>query len=288
MRFDRSGWLVLATVACAFAQTAWADIDPVDISSLAAVATRDDILTSTYVWRNVPNHAFKPGEELLFVIKWGVVSAGDATLSLRDLEEMHGRTAYHLVSEAHSNSVVDAFYHVEDRHDIWIDQKALVTLRYEKRIHEGGYHLEQKNVLDQSHGRFYERAYRFDKKIYENSEGAMPPNSLDVLGSLYYIRTLPLAVNTSYTVDVVSNDKVYPLVIKVKRREKIKVPAGRFDCFVVEPQLRSSDVFVSKGKKLEVWMTADERHMPVRMRSEVAIGHVSADLLDYRDDKVIQ
>jgi len=49
------------------------------------------------------------------------------------------------------------------------------------------------------------------------------------------------------------------------------------DCFRVEPVLREPGVFVSKGKKLQVWMTTDETHMPVLMRSEIFIGHVSAE-----------
>jgi len=79
-----------------------------------------------------------------------------------------------------------------------------------------------------------------------------------------------------------SEDTVYPLMVKVKKRQTIKVKAGRFDCFLVEPQLRKPGIFISKGKKLEVWLTADERRMPVLMRSEVFIGHVSAELVSQR------
>ena len=75
---------------------------------------------------------------------------------------------------------------------------------------------------------------------------------------------------------------MYPLVVNVLKRETIKVPAGKFDCRVVEPFLRGPGIFISKGKKLEVWLTDDADRIPVRMRSEVAIGHVSAELLHYR------
>ena len=96
------------------------------------------------------------------------------------------------------------------------------------------------------------------------------------------MRTLPLAVGQSYTLDVLSGDKIWPLVVLVKRRETVKVTGGRFDCFVLEPVLRQPGIFVTKGKKVEVWITADERRMPVRMRSEVAIGHVAAELVNYK------
>ncbi len=107
----------------------------------------------------------------------------------------------------------------------------------------------------------------------------MPPEVMDSFGSLYYVRTLPLETGQTYTMDVHSGDKIYPLVVHVLKREKAKVPAGKFNCIVVEPVLRGPGIFVSKGKKLQVWLTDDERRLPVRMRSEVFIGHVSAELL---------
>jgi hypothetical protein len=87
--------------------------------------------------------------------------------------------------------------------------------------------------------------------------------------------------------DVLSGDKVYPLEVKVKKRERIKVPAGKFDTILVEPLLRAPGIFVAKGKKLEVWLTDDPRRLPVRLRTEVFIGHVSAELLPQKTAQAI-
>ena len=176
--------------------------------------------------------------------------------------------------------MVSTFYKVQDTNEVWLDKQSLLTVRYEKQIKEGKYQIEEtSDLLDQINHHWKTRSYRVDKNSYEEKEGPLPPNALDAFGSLYYIRTLPLQVGQTYTVDVHSGDKVYPLTVSVLKREKIKVPAGKFDCIVVEPFLRGPGIFVSKGKKLIVWLTDDERHMPVRMRSEVFIGHVSAELL---------
>jgi hypothetical protein len=230
-------------------------------------------------WRTVANTAFGPGEHLAFEIKWGVITGGYASLAVDGIEWIDGRPAYHLVSEARSAGIVNTFYKVRDRNDAWLDQQALVSVRYEKRIREGKYRIEETADLDQVAHRYVVDSYRIDKDRQETKEGQIPPHVLDVFGSLYYVRTLPLAVGASYTMDVFSNGKVFPLVVKVLKREKVKVPAGKYDCFRVQPILREPGIFVSKGRKLEVWLTADERRMPVRMRSEVFIGHVAADLI---------
>ena len=64
--------------------------------------------------------------------------------------------------------------------------------------------------------------------------------------------------------------------------ETVKTSAGKFPCIVVEPQFRGEGIFVSKGKSLKVWLTDDEYKMPVKMESEVFIGSVSAELLEYK------
>ncbi len=241
-----------------------------------------EIAPSTMTWRSLPHTTFGVGEDLHYVVKWGVVLAGYSSLSVPEIVDINHRPTYHIVSTARSGGVVSAFYHVEDHNDVWLDEEALITVRYEKRIHEGKFQIDETSLLDQVAHRWKTRSYRLDKNTYEEKEGDLPANALDSFGSLYYVRTLPLEVGQIYTLDVHSGDKVYPLIVKVLKREKIKVPAGKFDCIVVEPFLNGPGIFISKGKKLQVWLTDDERRIPVRMRSEIMIGHVSAELTPYQ------
>src|SRR5579864_440016 len=76
---------------------------------------------SSPTWRSVPNTAFGPGEDLLFVISWGVITGGYSLLSVHGIETVNGRPSYHLVEDANSAGLVDTFYHVHDRNDSWVD-----------------------------------------------------------------------------------------------------------------------------------------------------------------------
>ena len=60
----------------------------------------------------------------------------------------------------------------------------------------------------------------------------------------------------------------------------MKVEAGTFDCLVVEPVQETAGLFKHKGK-LKVWMTDDDRKMPVLMKSKVLVGYLSAELIRY-------
>lgn len=274
------------------ARVAAAPMEPIPVVSLSPTtlvsSTYSVVITSPIVahatasWRIASPAPFFPGEDLQFSIKWGIVVGGYSTLSIPEIVDVNGRPTYHIISTARSGGVVTAFYKVEDKNDVWLDRDALVTVRYEKRIREGRYRIEETSLLDQIHLRWTTRSFRLDRNSYEEKSGDLPANALDSFGSLYYVRTLPLEPGQSHTIDVHSGDKVYPLVVNVIKRETVKVPAGRFNCVLVEPILRGPGIFISKGKKLQVWITDDARRMPVRMRSEVFIGHVSAELTDFK------
>ena len=224
--------------------------------------------------------AFQEGEKLTFAIRWGVVTGGYATLGVPSIDLIGQEPAYHILSEAHSTGMVETFYKVRDKNEAWMDTASPRSLRYSKKIVEGTYSVDQVVDLDQTARTFHMTEIRHDKNdAVEEKKGEIPSNVLDVLSSLYYIRSLPLEVGKSFTIDVHSGEKTWPLVVNVKKMEKVKVKAGKFLCYRVEPVLREKGIFISKGKKLEVWMTADARHMPVLMRSEIFIGHVSAELV---------
>jgi len=103
----------------------------------------------------------------------------------------------------------------------------------------------------------------------------------DVLSAFYFIRTQDLKVGKSLFVDNHTDKKNYPLEVKVLRKERVKVPAGTFNCVVVEPILKASGIFKQKGS-LTVWLTDDEIKMPVLMKSKVIVGSISTELTNYR------
>jgi hypothetical protein len=107
----------------------------------------------------------------------------------------------------------------------------------------------------------------------------VPERVQDVLSSLYYVRTMEIEVGKSLFIDNHADEKNYPLEVRVLKIERVKVPAGTFECFVLEPILKASGIFQHKGR-LTVWLSTDPSHIPVMMKSSVAIGAINAVLID--------
>ncbi len=223
------------------------------------------------IFRSLENQAFGLGEKLVFDISYGPINAGVAVMEVKEIVPMAGRDCYHVISTAESNKFFSRFFKVEDRAESFVDVKGLFPWKFEKHLREGKYRADRWAIYDQVN-----HTVSTDRGDME-----VPPYVQDVLSALYFVRTLEMAVGQPLFIQNHSGKKVYSLEVKIHRRERVKVPAGTFECFVAEPILKAGGVFKHEGR-IWVWLTADERKMPVLMKSKVIIGSIDAKLRSYR------
>jgi len=221
--------------------------------------------------RFVENVAFGTREKLTFDINYGFINAGVASMEVVRLIEYENRPCYQIVTRAQSNKFFSTFYKVEDRVESIIDAVGMFSWRFEKNLREGNYRVDRTCSFDQRNHIVY----------YKDDTLAVPPFVQDALSVLFYVRTQKLEPGISLSIDNFTDGKLYPLEVRVLKRERVTVEAGTFDCIVVEPLLKTVGVFKHKGK-LKVWLTDDRLKMPVLMKSKVLVGSITAELTDYR------
>ena len=220
------------------------------------------------------------GEELKYGVYYSFIKAGTAYIKNRGLTTVNGRKAYLLQTTAFSAAVIDAFFKVRDVNYSWIDAENFYSLGYTQSVREGSYKRDEWLIFDYPRNLFYgELQKKEDPRVIS---GPLSMQVLDMLSSLYYVRAQKLEIGKDIVFDIINRERQYPLVVKVLGKETVKTAAGKFNCIVVEPQFRGEGIFVSKGKSLKVWLTDDEYKMPVKMKTEVFIGSVSAELLEYK------
>jgi hypothetical protein len=243
--------------------------------SLGADSGRDTVDLTPYLTARGARAAkvpWKIGEYFQFSIDWSGVNGGSALMQVQNMQTVDGHRTWRIVTKAESNSFVSKFYKVRDRAESFIDAESLYTRRFEKHLREGSYRKDISVRYDQEAG----------KAIYEGgSKIDVPPRVHDVLSAFYYVRTRPLPEGGVVSIPTHDNEKSYDMVVKVIRRERVEVPAGKFDCVLVEPVLKSEGIFKSKGQML-VWLSDDERRIPVQVKSKVPIGSISVSLTDMR------
>lgn len=103
----------------------------------------------------------------------------------------------------------------------------------------------------------------------------------------YWFRLHPLKDALEVKSPVTDGKKLVLGQAQVIRREKVKVEAGEFDTYLVQPELKHiGGVFEkSKDAKLNVWVTADERRIVAKIRSKVVVGHFTGELTAFEGVK---
>jgi len=226
--------------------------------------------------RVVDNNSFGVGERLEFEISYGPINAGSAVMEVKEVVPMNGRDSYRVISTAQSNRFFSAIYRVEDRVESFIDIQGLFPWKFQQKLQEGKHRANRWAVYDQINHTVSTNRGDLDT----------PPYVQDVLSILYYARTQEMAVGETLYVDSHSGRKVYPLAVKILSRERVEVPAGTFNCLVVEPMLKAGGLFKHEGR-IWVWLTDDAVRLPVLMKTKVIIGTVDAKLKTYRLGKIL-
>jgi hypothetical protein len=224
-------------------------------------------------FRTVENNAFTVGEKLTFNVKYGFVKAGVAVMEIPRIRKIAGREVYHITFKVNSLSGFDSFYKVRDRYETYLDVKGLFPWRFEQHVREGGFTMDFAAFFDHRRG------------IAKTRKGAykIPPNVNDIVSAFYYARTLDysnLKEGDKFKLQNFYKEKVYPLDVVYRGKEKIKVEAGTFDCIMVEPIIIKGGLFKTEGKII-IWLSDDVRKIPVKVKTKILIGSIDAELVSY-------
>ncbi len=219
---------------------------------------------------------FRPGEKMHYVLKYGVIPAGEASLEVHDMDEIQGEEAYHFVMTARSNAFIDIFFKVRDRIDSYTDTGMNHSLYYKKDQKEGG--TRRKIRVDFNWDKNESTYVNFDNEPKVLNQ---PPGAFDPLSVFYFSRLLDLQKGKKYEHPVTDGDKTMMGILRVMGRETIRVPAGVFNTLVLEPDLQKVEgVFFKEQKaKIKLWVTDDEHRLLVMMKSKAIVGSFVAELV---------
>ncbi|MBN1849524.1 MAG: DUF3108 domain-containing protein [Deltaproteobacteria bacterium] len=235
------------------------------------------LLIETTSWASDIHSPFHSKERLVFKVRWAFIHAGDVVLEILPTESIEGVQAYHFVMSARTTEFVDFFYQIRDRVDSYTDISMTHSFLYMKEQHG---HLKNKIVVDMDCEKGWARYSNFGK-----SEEPIPiqPGSFDPLSIFYAFRAHQLKENIVIQIPVTDGQRCLISNAKVIKREPVQVPGGIFDTYLVEPEMGSINGIFKKSEnaKLLIWVTADARQMPVKIKSGVKVGSFIAELVSY-------
>ena len=232
-------------------------------------------------WGETPDLPFRSGEKMTFQVRWSFILAGEATIELLPVTKISEEDAYHFLFTAKTSEFVDIFYKVRDRIESYTDISMHHSLFY-SRSHEG------KSVKDTTVEFDWDKNQAQYSRIGGNKKIdplPIPEGTFDPLSVFFAFRMSNLDLKKEISIPVTDGKQVALGKVNVIKEEKVIVNGTSYDTFLVEPELGDiGGVFEkSKDAKLQVWVTSDDRRIPVRIKSEVIVGNFVADLISYRD-----
>jgi hypothetical protein len=226
--------------------------------------------------------AFGPGERIAMRVSWARMLAGRASLVVGK-GERSGRPVLELVLEARSQGFFAWLtrFKVEDRTVAAWDPERGCSMGIEKRLREGRHRRDQRVVFDPVAGAAQVEDPRLPQLRYEVGDCVQ-----DVLSAFFVARAAGWGADGALpSVRTFDNGRLFDLRFRPVRREELDLPAPlgpdvptrAFEVLLVP----ETGVFEQQGR-LMLWVTDDDRRIPVRLRAKAPVGWVSADLESYR------
>ena len=209
---------------------------------------------------------FASGETLVFSLTYLGMTGGTATMTVASVP--NDATRLRMTSLAEASSSFSRIYKVRDSLETVVGRSDFSTLYYRKQQNEGGKKKDEVTVVDQAKGTFTRKG----------KTKVVPHPVFDPLSLIYYLRLQDLTPGRSYKFTVLADGKVYPFEVEVTKRETITTDAGKFNCVVLQPKVKGVGIFRDEDSDLTIWYSDDARHLPVRIRSDVKIGTITASL----------
>ena len=209
------------------------------------------------------NETYEAGETLDYTVTWMKVTGGTARMTISPLDDAQ----YRITSVVKSGGGLGRLFKIRDEIETTVAREDFSTLKIVKKLDERGDKMLETITIEDG------IAYRKRKKVRKTP---VPRPVFDSISVIYYFRTLELAPGKSYELNLIDGGKLYTVHGNVVKREQITTSMGTFNALLVEPQMASAGV--QREERLFIWYSDDERRLPLRIRTEVKFGSVTATL----------
>lgn len=216
--------------------------------------------------------AFQPGEVLTYKLKYGFITAAEATIKVTNSTlPFDGKSTYRLSVDARTSGSFDVFYKVRDRYDSYIDKTNLTPYFYQENVREGKYKREDKARFTQS-----------TRKVVSNRGTFTGPThqTFDLVSAYYFARSLDISklkTGDQFALNYFLGDGISQLKIEYIGKEVVKSKLGSIRCLKFSPSIQPGRIF-RKDSRLYLWITDDGNRVPVKAQVEILVGAVTMEI----------
>ena len=241
-------------------------------------AERDSIL--------LKKNVFTPQEKLKYSVIYKLkdlwISAGTIDFEV-ETRKIGKKEVWKISAKGRTRPAFDFFYKVRDHYITVIDPETMLPLVFARDVNEGGFRIFNKYEFMHDSLRVLSETEDTRTPLAQDNY-TIPKNAQDLVSCLYYARTINLANADSgaiFPIPLFLDNKNYQVGVRYIGREKVITDIGEFNCIVVQPLLLEGRVF-EQTEQMRIYVTDDDRRIPVMIESPLKVGRIMALLTEYK------
>lgn len=225
----------------------------------------------------VTTPAFHEGQKLVFQASWAGIPVATARVELHRKKKDPSLLAAEAWVE--TNQFADLLFKMRDYMTEDLDHQSLLSRKM--------YIRQSENKRLNDFRADFDRRTGVVTLVKKNRKGQevkrfVSANPWGPLSGAMMALSLPMETGQHYAIDVFTGSTRYIFNFKVGKREKITTQLGTFDAYRLVPAVdyESDGKLSQSATGIVIWVSADDRRLPLRAESQAFIGKVRADLIE--------
>jgi hypothetical protein len=220
--------------------------------------------------------AFHDGQKLVFQASWVGIAVATARVELH--RKKRDPSLWSAEAWVETNQFADVLFKMRDYliedldHQSLVSQKMYIRQSENKRLNDFRANFDRKAGLV--------TLVKNNRKGHEVKR-FISTNPWGPLSGAMMALSLPMAPGQNYALDVFTGSTRYIFNFKVGNREQITTALGTFDAYRLVPTVdyESDGKLSQSATGTVIWVSADDRRLPLRAESQAFVGKVRADLI---------
>lgn len=226
-------------------------------------------------------HPFGEGEKEVYQATWnGMISVATAEVHAVPTV-VDGKKVYQVKVEAKTSKALDLIWRMRDTISSTFDAKALTPSRFTFNQRENSRVIDTDARLDAASKQWAvnrqqvgkkARVYRFDSN-----------NTFDPITAVYLFRSIDFKVGDKLYFKIFGGRYQYLLELFVEKKEQVALKSGKsVEAFKIIPRIQNitKKGYANRFNEATIWISTDERRVPVKLSSKITFGSVQLDLVE--------
>lgn len=219
---------------------------------------------------------YKGGEELYYNFNYGFFLGGKGSLKVNTIH-IDGKEITHTEAIGVTAGIFGALYNVRDVYESYIDPETDLPIKHIRNIKEGNYKRYDEAIFNRNNSTVYSSRKKDTIRVAKKAH--------DILSMFYFARK-HLFVENMQIGDTINLETYFAeskMTVKIlyKGKRNIKTKFGKVPCYKFTPLVEKGRVFKERNN-IEVFISADDNRIPIKIRFEIWLGALVCKLDAYR------